>query len=191
MPTITLEIQNGSVFEVLYSTSVINQKLPTLSRSYCVPYQRYGIISQTRCGSELLLVNSNAGLINIRTYEFWTYCPYRQVGYVGCCFKFSTSLLYPFYSSSICRIYGTLLFNLPRFFTVNNEDYIVRQLLRSRTFRQGVDRIHRTVHDYKHGRDPSEPLREGEATRDPKGTRLSAFVSHFLEEIRNDIRGKR
>ncbi|KAI1139451.1 hypothetical protein F5Y05DRAFT_381975 [Hypoxylon sp. FL0543] len=45
------------------------------------------------------------------------------------------------------------------------ENYIVERLLRSPTFQRGVRRIHQTVHDYKYGRNPSEPLRQGEATR--------------------------
>ncbi|KAF3064604.1 hypothetical protein GL218_01345 [Daldinia childiae] len=62
-------------------------------------------------------------------------------------------------------------------------------LLRSPTFQRGVRRIHKTVEDYKHGRDPSEPLREGEATRQPTNPRLSGFMSHFTDELRNQVRG--
>ncbi|KAI0887068.1 uncharacterized protein GGS22DRAFT_121054 [Annulohypoxylon maeteangense] len=67
------------------------------------------------------------------------------------------------------------------------EDYVVQLILRSPSFQRGVRRIHRTVQDYKHGRDPSEPLREGEATRDP--TNSSGFLSHFIDELRNQARG--
>ncbi|KAI1647483.1 uncharacterized protein F4817DRAFT_336785 [Daldinia loculata] len=68
------------------------------------------------------------------------------------------------------------------------EDYIVGKLLRSSTFQRGVRRIHKTVEDYKYGRDPSEPMREGEATRRPTNSRLSGFMSHFTDELRNQIR---
>ncbi|KAI1089282.1 hypothetical protein F5B19DRAFT_383248 [Rostrohypoxylon terebratum] len=67
------------------------------------------------------------------------------------------------------------------------EDYIVQMILRSRTFQRSVQRLHRTVQDLKHGRDPSEPLREGEATREPTNER--GFLSHFVEELRNQARG--
>ncbi|OTB03244.1 hypothetical protein M426DRAFT_181490 [Hypoxylon sp. CI-4A] len=69
------------------------------------------------------------------------------------------------------------------------EDYIVGKLLRSPSFQRGVQRIHRTVHDYKHGRDPSEPLREGEATRNPTSSKFNEFMSHFTDELRNQARG--
>ncbi|KAI5859831.1 hypothetical protein GGS23DRAFT_583821 [Durotheca rogersii] len=69
------------------------------------------------------------------------------------------------------------------------EDYIVRKLLRSPTFLRGVQRIHRIVHDYKHGRDPNEPLRAGEATRLPRTSRLQQFFSHFIHELRSQVRG--
>lgn len=64
------------------------------------------------------------------------------------------------------------------------EDYFVTKLLRSHTFQQTVRRVHKTVQDVKHGRDPSEPLREGEATQE----RRKGFLSHFVEEIRNQAR---
>ncbi|KAI1207883.1 uncharacterized protein F4807DRAFT_169041 [Annulohypoxylon truncatum] len=67
------------------------------------------------------------------------------------------------------------------------EDYVVQLIVRSRTFQRSVQRIHRTVEDYKHGRDPSDPLREGEATRDP--TQSNGFLSHFIDELRNQVRG--
>lgn len=84
-----------------------------------------------------------------------------------------------------------------------------RQLLRSPTFHRGVRRIHRTVEDLRHGRDPSEPLRQGEATgisnaaqcsrgrahaltkypaADPNKT--GGFFKHFVEELRNQARGQ-
>ncbi|OTA52097.1 hypothetical protein K449DRAFT_440955 [Hypoxylon sp. EC38] len=67
--------------------------------------------------------------------------------------------------------------------------FLIFQLLRSPTFQRGVRRIHQTIHDYKHGRDPSEPLREGEATREPTNSKLSTFLSHFADELRNQARG--
>ena len=44
------------------------------------------------------------------------------------------------------------------------ENAMVARLLRSPSFHRGVRAIHRRVQDYKHGRDPNEPLRQGEAT---------------------------
>ncbi|KAL2131703.1 hypothetical protein VTI74DRAFT_4722 [Chaetomium olivicolor] len=68
------------------------------------------------------------------------------------------------------------------------EDLIVAQILRSPTFHRGVRRIHRTVEDIRYGRNPSEPLRQGEATADP--SRSGTFLKHFIEELRNQARGK-
>ncbi|KAL2019556.1 hypothetical protein VTK56DRAFT_9523 [Thermocarpiscus australiensis] len=68
------------------------------------------------------------------------------------------------------------------------EDLIVAQILRSPRFHQGVRRIHRTIEDIRYGRDPSEPLRQGEATAEPN--RAESFFKHFIEELRNQARGK-
>ncbi|KAK4235091.1 hypothetical protein C8A03DRAFT_46697 [Achaetomium macrosporum] len=68
------------------------------------------------------------------------------------------------------------------------EDLIVAQILRSPSFHRGVRRIHRTVEELRYGRDPSEPLRQGEATADPTGS--SSFLRHFFEELKNQARGK-
>ncbi|RYP65779.1 hypothetical protein DL771_008144 [Monosporascus sp. 5C6A] len=72
--------------------------------------------------------------------------------------------------------------------TTYNNDAIVDKLLRSPTFHRGVRRIHRNIEDYKYGRDPHDPLRPGEATRDPNaGT--SGFMNHFIDELRSQLRG--
>lgn len=82
------------------------------------------------------------------------------------------------------------------------------KILRSPRFHHGVRRIHRTVEDLRHGRDPSEPLRPGEATGEHHHGFLSrhlslpanfwkenpniqkrSFLSHFVEELRNQFRG--
>ncbi|KAL1851083.1 hypothetical protein VTK73DRAFT_9466 [Phialemonium thermophilum] len=68
------------------------------------------------------------------------------------------------------------------------EDAIVSQILRSPRFHHGVRRIHRTIEDIRHGRDPNEPLRPGEATEEPHLQKTS-FLAHFVEELRNQIRG--
>ncbi|KAL2268078.1 hypothetical protein VTJ83DRAFT_2924 [Remersonia thermophila] len=68
------------------------------------------------------------------------------------------------------------------------EDLIVAQILRSPSFHRGVRRIHRTVEDLRHGRDPREPLRQGEATAEPN--RAGGFFKHFIEELKNQARGK-
>ncbi|KAI1249112.1 hypothetical protein MGN70_008721 [Eutypa lata] len=68
------------------------------------------------------------------------------------------------------------------------EDHIVDRLLRSPTFHRGVRRVHRSVQEYKHGRDPHEPLRQGEATKDPNAG-AGGFMTHFIEELRSQLRG--
>ncbi|KAL2258818.1 hypothetical protein VTK26DRAFT_7705 [Humicola hyalothermophila] len=68
------------------------------------------------------------------------------------------------------------------------EDVLVAQILRSPSFHHGVRRIHRAVQELRYGRDPSEPLRQGEATAEP--TRAQGFLKHFFEELRNQASGK-
>ncbi|KAH6614695.1 hypothetical protein B0J18DRAFT_305630 [Chaetomium sp. MPI-SDFR-AT-0129] len=68
------------------------------------------------------------------------------------------------------------------------EDVIVAQILRSPTFHRGVRRVHRHVEDIRYGRDPNDPLRPGEATAEQKGS--TGFFKHFVEELRNQARGK-
>ncbi|KAK4095698.1 hypothetical protein N658DRAFT_481858 [Parathielavia hyrcaniae] len=65
---------------------------------------------------------------------------------------------------------------------------ISHALLRSPTFHHGVRRIHRTVQDIRYGRNPHEPLRQGEATAEPSKTQ--SFLKYFIEELRNQARGK-
>ncbi|KAH8668945.1 hypothetical protein BX600DRAFT_510996 [Xylariales sp. PMI_506] len=71
-------------------------------------------------------------------------------------------------------------------------EQLVELLLRSPTFHRGVRRIHRTVEELRHGRDPAAPMRQGEATADPReasrgGT--GGFFKLFAEEIRNQAKG--
>ncbi|KAL2115111.1 hypothetical protein VTJ04DRAFT_10774 [Mycothermus thermophilus] len=68
------------------------------------------------------------------------------------------------------------------------EDLIVAQILRSPTFHHGVQRIYRAVQELKYGRNPTEPLRPGEATAEPG--RAGSFLKHFVEELKNQARGK-
>ncbi|KAJ4387355.1 hypothetical protein N0V93_007946 [Gnomoniopsis smithogilvyi] len=70
------------------------------------------------------------------------------------------------------------------------EDYIVGQILRSPGFHHAVRRIHRRVQDHKYGRDPNEPLRPGEATELGGSKDNGGFMKHFLEELRNQARGR-
>ncbi|KAH7028828.1 uncharacterized protein B0I36DRAFT_363451 [Microdochium trichocladiopsis] len=70
------------------------------------------------------------------------------------------------------------------------EDYIVAQILRSPAFHRGVRSIHDRVQEHRHGRNPHEPLRPGEATRDPDQQSSSGFLSHFIDELRNQARGQ-
>lgn len=44
------------------------------------------------------------------------------------------------------------------------EDRIVELILRRPGFHRAVGRIHRTIHEHQHGRNPHEPLAPGEAT---------------------------
>ncbi|KAF7541503.1 hypothetical protein G7054_g615 [Neopestalotiopsis clavispora] len=66
---------------------------------------------------------------------------------------------------------------------------LLQRLVRSPQFYRGVERIHRKVEDYKHGRDPNDPLRPGEATREPEPEGRKGFFKHFTEEMRNQLRG--
>ncbi|OIW26704.1 hypothetical protein CONLIGDRAFT_683661 [Coniochaeta ligniaria NRRL 30616] len=66
------------------------------------------------------------------------------------------------------------------------EDRIIQQILRSPTFHRGVRHVHRKVEDLRHGRNPDEPLRPGEATEDPHKT---SFLQHFIDEVKNQIKG--
>ncbi|CAK7273770.1 hypothetical protein SEPCBS119000_005828 [Sporothrix epigloea] len=67
------------------------------------------------------------------------------------------------------------------------EDVFVQRLLQSPSFHHAVRRIHRGVQEARHGRDPHEPLKRGEATADPN---QRGFISHFIEELGNQMRGK-
>lgn len=66
------------------------------------------------------------------------------------------------------------------------------QLLASPGFHHIVRRIHCGVHEARYGRDPSEPLRKGQATADPNRTSSGArgFLSHFVEELGHQARGR-
>ncbi|KAB5536252.1 hypothetical protein GE09DRAFT_1226974 [Coniochaeta sp. 2T2.1] len=68
------------------------------------------------------------------------------------------------------------------------EDRMITALLRSPTFHRGVQKIHRKVQDVKHGRDPNDPLRPGEATEEPG---KPSFLQHFIDEVKNQIKGDR
>ncbi|KAK4207198.1 hypothetical protein QBC37DRAFT_327799 [Rhypophila decipiens] len=68
------------------------------------------------------------------------------------------------------------------------EQTLVEKLLRSPTFHHGVRKIHRTVEELRHGRNPDEPLRQGEATEDPDKPK-GGFIRYFVEELKNQARG--
>ncbi|EXV06449.1 uncharacterized protein G6M90_00g044770 [Metarhizium brunneum] len=71
------------------------------------------------------------------------------------------------------------------------EDRIIEAILRQPGFHRAVGRIHRTIHEQRHGRNPHEPLAPGEATADPNATgRRQSFLRHFLDEIKNQFQGK-
>lgn len=69
------------------------------------------------------------------------------------------------------------------------EDRIVALILRQPGFHRAVGRVHKTIHERKHGRNPHEPLSQGEATTEPTEGRES-FLKHFRDEVRNQLRGK-
>ncbi|KAK4443306.1 hypothetical protein QBC34DRAFT_386384 [Podospora aff. communis PSN243] len=69
------------------------------------------------------------------------------------------------------------------------ENKIVASILQIPAFHHGVRRIHRIIHDAQHGRDPNEPLRQGEATEDPETVKSESFMKHFVEELRNQAHG--
>ncbi|KYK54871.1 hypothetical protein DCS_06832 [Drechmeria coniospora] len=64
---------------------------------------------------------------------------------------------------------------------------IAFEILRQPGFHRAVGRIHRTVHERKHGRNPREPLAPGEATAEP-GRR--GFLRLFFDELKNQFQGK-
>ncbi|KAM5345918.1 hypothetical protein ACJ41O_011779 [Fusarium nematophilum] len=77
----------------------------------------------------------------------------------------------------------------PRFHLHNSK--LTIQILRRPGFHRAVGRIHKTIHEKQHGRNPHEPLAPGEATADPNGNDKSQqFAKHFLDEIKNQFRGK-
>ncbi|KAF4999564.1 hypothetical protein FDECE_11485 [Fusarium decemcellulare] len=65
------------------------------------------------------------------------------------------------------------------------------QILRRPGFHRAVGRIHKTINEKQYGRNPQEPLAPGEATADPNSNdRRSQFAKHFLDELKNQFRGK-
>lgn len=72
------------------------------------------------------------------------------------------------------------------------EDRIVAHILRQPGFHRAVGRVHKTIHERQHGRNPNEPLAQGEATRDPtvQGDKAPGFWRHFREEIGRQVRGR-
>ncbi|ENH67124.1 hypothetical protein FOC1_g10002756 [Fusarium oxysporum f. sp. cubense race 1] len=75
--------------------------------------------------------------------------------------------------------------------TNKSQDHIVASILRQPGFHRAVTRIHKTIHEKQHGRNPHEPLAPGEATADPNTSgKNSQFAKHFLDEIKNQFRGK-
>lgn len=69
------------------------------------------------------------------------------------------------------------------------EDSIYHSLMRRPGFHRFVARIHREVDELQNGPHPNAPpLRPGEATEHPSRAG-SGFMRHFVDEIRNQIRG--
>lgn len=70
------------------------------------------------------------------------------------------------------------------------EDRIVALILRQPGFHRAVGRVHKTIHERRHGRDPGEPLAQGEATREQGTTKGEGFWRHFWEEVGRQVRGR-
>ncbi|KAK2593647.1 hypothetical protein QQS21_008651 [Conoideocrella luteorostrata] len=71
------------------------------------------------------------------------------------------------------------------------EDRIIEAILRQPGFHRAVGRIHRIIHERKHGRNPHEPLAPGEATADPESSgRRQTLIKHFVDELKNQFQGK-
>ncbi|KAK4177157.1 hypothetical protein QBC36DRAFT_345672 [Triangularia setosa] len=72
------------------------------------------------------------------------------------------------------------------------EDHIVARILQSPSFHHGVRRIHRRVEDFRYGRNPHEPLRQGEASADPRegNEQARTFFKYFMDELKNQAKGK-
>ncbi|KAL8302886.1 hypothetical protein RB601_008211 [Gaeumannomyces tritici] len=69
------------------------------------------------------------------------------------------------------------------------EDSIYQSLMRRPGFHHFVGRIQREVDELQNGPHPNAPpLRPGEATEDPSRPG-SSFMRHFVDEVRNQIRG--
>ncbi|KAK4664532.1 uncharacterized protein QC763_511710 [Podospora pseudopauciseta] len=72
------------------------------------------------------------------------------------------------------------------------EDHIVARILQSPGFHHGVRRIHRRVEDFRYGRNPHEPLRQGEASADPREgyEQARSFFKYFIDELKNQAKGR-
>lgn len=68
------------------------------------------------------------------------------------------------------------------------EDRIVELILRRPGFHRAVGRIHKSVHEARHGRNPHEPLHQGEASANPNPS--DGFLKHFKDEILRQFSGK-
>ncbi|CAP62205.1 uncharacterized protein PODANS_5_11710, partial [Podospora anserina S mat+] len=66
------------------------------------------------------------------------------------------------------------------------------KILQSPGFHHGVRRIHRRVEDFRYGRNPHEPLRQGEASADPREgyEQARSFFKYFIDELKNQAKGR-
>ncbi|KAH8590859.1 hypothetical protein B0O99DRAFT_520758, partial [Bisporella sp. PMI_857] len=62
------------------------------------------------------------------------------------------------------------------------------QLLASPTFHHVVRRVHKRVHELKHGKDPAEM--GGTNIDTPGGSDSSRFLKYYMEELKNQFRGE-
>jgi hypothetical protein len=70
--------------------------------------------------------------------------------------------------------------------SLESQEQLVQRLLASPMFHRGVRAIHRTVDELRHGRDPNDPIRQGEATQEPS---KPGFIKYFIAELRDQVRG--
>ncbi|KAG9242362.1 hypothetical protein BJ878DRAFT_175860 [Calycina marina] len=65
------------------------------------------------------------------------------------------------------------------------EVWLTARLLASPSFHRGVRKVHKKVHEMRHGKDPAEM--GGTSTNSPADS--NRFLKHYMEELRNQFRG--
>ena len=60
-------------------------------------------------------------------------------------------------------------------------------LLASPTFHRGVRKVHKKVHEIRHGKDPADM--GGTNIDSPDGSQSNRFLKHYMDELKNQFRG--